>query len=214
MRSRNGSGCSLPVEEVVQDLNRFLRGWAGYFRYGHSARHFDRIGHYAIRRLALFVAKRHKRARGYGMTLVAYHSPESHGADHPARNRRLAQAQQALAGKSRMPAVKDVGEPCAGEPHARFEVAAGGIWRAVGNAVRALAPPADPTFRGGAELAPRSAVGASMSDGPVCPAARRGTGGLSGDRRALSSAHAGWEGRPTSERFELDDVSSEARVVD
>ena len=29
-------------------------------------------------------------------------------------------------GESRMPAVKDVGEPCAGEPHARFEVAAGG----------------------------------------------------------------------------------------
>jgi hypothetical protein len=25
-----------------------------------------------------------------------------------------------------MPAVKGVGEPCAGEPHARFEVAAGG----------------------------------------------------------------------------------------
>ena len=25
-----------------------------------------------------------------------------------------------------MPAVKDVGEPCAGESHARFEVAAGG----------------------------------------------------------------------------------------
>jgi len=25
-----------------------------------------------------------------------------------------------------MPAVKDVGEPCAGEPHARIEVAAGG----------------------------------------------------------------------------------------
>jgi hypothetical protein len=46
-----------------------------------------------------------------------------------------------------MPAAKDVGEPCAGEPHARFEVAAGGIWRAVGNAVRALAPPADPTVR-------------------------------------------------------------------
>jgi hypothetical protein len=25
-----------------------------------------------------------------------------------------------------MPAVKDVGEPCAGEPHARFEAAGGG----------------------------------------------------------------------------------------
>jgi hypothetical protein len=45
---------------------------------------------------------------------------------------------------SRMPAVKNVGEPCAGEPHARFEVAAGGIWRSVGNAVRTLAPPVDP----------------------------------------------------------------------
>jgi group II intron reverse transcriptase/maturase len=27
----------LPVEEVVQDVNRFLRGWAGYFRYGSEA---------------------------------------------------------------------------------------------------------------------------------------------------------------------------------
>jgi hypothetical protein len=27
-----------------------------------------------------------------------------------------------------MPTVKNVGEPCAGEPHARFEVAAGGNW--------------------------------------------------------------------------------------
>src|SRR2546425_12094332 len=29
-------------------------------------------------------------------------------------------------GDGRMPAVKDVGEPCAGKPHARSEVAAGG----------------------------------------------------------------------------------------
>ena len=28
-----------------------------------------------------------------------------------------------------MPAVKNVGEPCAGEPHARFDVAAGGNQR-------------------------------------------------------------------------------------
>ena len=33
----------LPVEWIVQDLNRFLRGWGGYFRYGHSAHHFDQI---------------------------------------------------------------------------------------------------------------------------------------------------------------------------
>ncbi len=44
-----------------------------------------------------------------------------------------------------MPAVNGVGEPCAGEPHARIEVAAGGIWRRVQHAKTALAPPADPT---------------------------------------------------------------------
>ena len=60
----------LPVEEVVQDLNRFLRGWAGYFRYGNSARQFDKIDHYAIDRLARFVAKRHKRDPGYGWKVV------------------------------------------------------------------------------------------------------------------------------------------------
>ena len=43
-----------------------------------------------------------------------------------------------------MPAVKNVGEPCAGEPHARFDVAAGGN-QASRPAVRRQAPPADPT---------------------------------------------------------------------
>ena len=33
---------------IVQDLNRFLRGWAGYFRYGNSARHFDKITLHAL----------------------------------------------------------------------------------------------------------------------------------------------------------------------
>ena len=44
-----------------------------------------------------------------------------------------------------MPAVKGVGEPCAGEPHARIEVAAGGNRKKVGIAARNWAPPADPT---------------------------------------------------------------------
>jgi RNA-directed DNA polymerase len=30
----------LTVEVVVEDLNRFLRSWADYFRYGHSAIRF------------------------------------------------------------------------------------------------------------------------------------------------------------------------------
>ncbi|MCA1678469.1 MAG: group II intron reverse transcriptase/maturase [Actinobacteria bacterium] len=69
----------LPVEGVVQDTNRFLRGWTGYFRYGNSARHFDQIQDHAFRRLAGFVAKRHKRTRGYGWSVVAFQSPERLG---------------------------------------------------------------------------------------------------------------------------------------
>ena len=65
----------LPVEEVVQDVNGFLRGWAGYFRYGNSARSFDKIGTYALERLSLFVAKRHRKPRSFGWLMVAYESP-------------------------------------------------------------------------------------------------------------------------------------------
>jgi len=49
-----------PVEQVVQGLNLFLRGWAGYFRYGNSAQAFDKIRGYAVMRLALFLVKRHQ----------------------------------------------------------------------------------------------------------------------------------------------------------
>ena len=69
----------LPVEDVVQDLNGYLRGWAGYFRYGNSARHFNLIEHHAHNRLALFVAKRHQRSRAYGWRLVTYSSPNRLG---------------------------------------------------------------------------------------------------------------------------------------
>src|SRR5712691_7981213 len=54
-------------------------------------------------------------------------------------------AKAAIARDGRMPAVKDVGEPCAGEPHARFEVAAGGNRNQSAIVVRNWAPPADPT---------------------------------------------------------------------
>ncbi|GEM_PF-2402465 len=110
----------LSVEDVGRDVNNFLRGWAGYFRYGNSARSFDKIGTYPLGRLSLFVAKRHRRSRGCGWLLVAYESPDRMGlinlngcvlAPRPHRSCR----------ESRMPAVKDVGEPGEGEPHARFD---------------------------------------------------------------------------------------------
>jgi RNA-directed DNA polymerase len=63
----------------VQDVNSFLRGWAGYFRYGNSARAFDKISTYALARLSLFVAKRHQMPRSYGWKMVAYQSPNRMG---------------------------------------------------------------------------------------------------------------------------------------
>ena len=66
----------LPVEEVVKDLNRFLRGWAGYFRYGNSAARFRKIEQHARLRLAVFIGKRHKRGRGFGWSVLAYQSAD------------------------------------------------------------------------------------------------------------------------------------------
>jgi RNA-directed DNA polymerase len=65
----------LPVEDVVQDLNRYLRGWAGYFRYGNSASHFNRIEYQVVNRLVLFMAHRHRRSRAYGRWVVLYRAP-------------------------------------------------------------------------------------------------------------------------------------------
>jgi group II intron reverse transcriptase/maturase len=60
------------VEQIVEELNLFLRGWAGYFRYGNSALLLGQIRNFALRRLALWLSKRgnRRRAWGWGMTQV------------------------------------------------------------------------------------------------------------------------------------------------
>jgi group II intron reverse transcriptase/maturase len=55
----------VPVEDIVKELNSFLRGWAGYFRYGNSARILGQIRNYALRRVALLLSKRGKRRRAW-----------------------------------------------------------------------------------------------------------------------------------------------------
>ena len=68
----------LPVEQVVGDVNRFLRGWAGYFRYGNSAQAFDKITYHALVRVGGFLAKRHKQRGPYGWWTIN-HSPDRMG---------------------------------------------------------------------------------------------------------------------------------------
>jgi group II intron reverse transcriptase/maturase len=66
----------LSVKWIVQDVNRFLRGWAAYFRYGNSARHFDKIMGYARMRMAGFIAKKHRRSRAFGWHVLAFQSSD------------------------------------------------------------------------------------------------------------------------------------------
>jgi RNA-directed DNA polymerase len=69
----------LPVKWIVEDLNRFLGGWAAFFRFGNSAARFCKIRNYARMRLALFISKRHRRSRGFGWSVVTYQSPNQLG---------------------------------------------------------------------------------------------------------------------------------------
>ena len=49
----------LPLEWAVEDLNRVLRGWGNYFRYGNSARKFSQIDGYVNQRLAILASAKH-----------------------------------------------------------------------------------------------------------------------------------------------------------
>jgi Reverse transcriptase (RNA-dependent DNA polymerase)/Group II intron, maturase-specific domain len=114
------SRLAVPVERVVQDLNAFLRGRSGYFRYGNSAGPFDAIRAHALHRLARFVptaTSGHRHLVGAGCAPVTL----LHGSDQPQRKGRRSRAEPALAGEVEHRTMKDVGEPCAGEPHARFD---------------------------------------------------------------------------------------------
>ena len=48
-----------PLEVVIANLNRKLRGWAAYFRYGNSGRKFTIVDSYVHERLAIFASTKH-----------------------------------------------------------------------------------------------------------------------------------------------------------
>jgi len=56
-----------PIGVIVKELNRVLRGWCNYFRWGNSSRQFSQIDRYVHERLALFDSKkRRKHGRRWG----------------------------------------------------------------------------------------------------------------------------------------------------
>jgi hypothetical protein len=49
----------LPLEYAVENVNRVVRGWGNYFRYGNSADKFDEIDGYVRERLAILASAKH-----------------------------------------------------------------------------------------------------------------------------------------------------------
>jgi hypothetical protein len=102
-----------PVDWVVIRLNRVLRGWGGYFRHGNSARKFAQIDSYVHERLAIFASVKHGLHGAQLATPLHLGVAEGPGGLSPQRT----SAKRSCA----CPAVNDVGKPCAGELHARFD---------------------------------------------------------------------------------------------
>ena len=75
------NGASPFLRRPSEDVSVFLRGWAGYFRYGHSAGRLSSIRpQYARTRLALFISKKHRRRpRGSGGRALISSSPHNLG---------------------------------------------------------------------------------------------------------------------------------------
>src|ERR1051326_961667 len=62
----------LPISSVVQDLNRFLVGWAAYFRHGNTTKQLVSFDWCVQNRLCRFIARKygnHGHRRGLAMLL-------------------------------------------------------------------------------------------------------------------------------------------------
>jgi RNA-directed DNA polymerase len=53
--------CYKPTPAVVQDLNTYLKGWCGYFKYGYPRKGFRDIGHYCRVRMTTHLNRRSQR---------------------------------------------------------------------------------------------------------------------------------------------------------
>ena len=53
--------CFTPVPELIERINRHLKGWANYYAYGYPRKAFRAINHYARQRLAKHLERRSQR---------------------------------------------------------------------------------------------------------------------------------------------------------
>ena len=57
----NRQGCFKPLPELIEELNRHLRGWANYFSYGYPRKGIRQINTYVRERLTQHVKRRSQR---------------------------------------------------------------------------------------------------------------------------------------------------------
>ena len=75
-RTHRPSADRRATASVIARLNRFLAGWAGYFRHGNSARSFDKLQAHAKLRVAIFLGVKHQRGRWWGQRTLYSHPTE------------------------------------------------------------------------------------------------------------------------------------------
>jgi RNA-directed DNA polymerase len=69
----------LPISMVVQDLNRFLDGWAAYYRHGNSTQQLDSLDWYVHNRLCRFISRKYGRRGTRRGLAVLLHSKDNLG---------------------------------------------------------------------------------------------------------------------------------------
>ena len=70
----NAQQSHTPLPELIERLNRHLRGWANYFRLGYPRRHFGQLNHFVRYRLGRHLQRRSQRGWRVraGITLYAH----------------------------------------------------------------------------------------------------------------------------------------------
>jgi RNA-directed DNA polymerase len=53
--------CFVPIPEMIEDVNRFLRGWGNYFRHGYPGQTFHKLNGYVVTRLTRHLQRRSQR---------------------------------------------------------------------------------------------------------------------------------------------------------
>jgi group II intron reverse transcriptase/maturase len=68
-----------PIKDVVEEINRVLRGWAGYFHYGNSTSVMNRMNHYSRNRLGRWLWRKHGCRRSLWTHYVPDQLPQRYG---------------------------------------------------------------------------------------------------------------------------------------